>query len=125
MTSQYADELAAIQQSLSGQADILVYGCKFVEGQVGQEAAALLSQLTGADVAASSDVTGIDVAATPTRHEIAFVDTQVGDYQSLVADIQAQSASGTVIEVVLLDAGRDGIEQIGEVLAGRQGVDAV
>ena len=125
MTSQYADELATIQQSLSAQADILVYGCKFVEGQVGQEAATLLSQLNGADVAASSDATGIDVAATPTRHEIAFVDTQVGDYQSLVADLQAQSASGTVIEVVLLDAGRDGIEQIGEVLAGRQGVDAV
>ncbi|MBK8278313.1 MAG: DUF4347 domain-containing protein [Nitrospira sp.] len=58
MTGQYADELATIQQALSEQADILVYGCDFAEGDVGQDAVALLSQLTGADVAASTDATG-------------------------------------------------------------------
>lgn len=58
MTGQYADELATIQQALSEQADILVYGCDFAAGQAGQEAATLLSQLTGADVAASTDATG-------------------------------------------------------------------
>ena len=58
MSGQYADELAIIQQALSGQADILVYGCEFAEGQAGQDAATLLSQLTGADVAASTDATG-------------------------------------------------------------------
>jgi hypothetical protein len=58
MSGQYAEELAIIQQALSGQADILVYGCDFAEGQAGQEAATLLSQLTGADVAASTDATG-------------------------------------------------------------------
>ncbi|MBK8278316.1 MAG: tandem-95 repeat protein [Nitrospira sp.] len=58
MTGQYADELAIIQQALSEQADILVYGCDFAEGDVGQDAVALLSQLTGADVAASTDATG-------------------------------------------------------------------
>ena len=58
MTGQYADELATIQQALSEQADILVYGCNFAEGQAGQDAVTLLSQLTGADVAASTDATG-------------------------------------------------------------------
>lgn len=58
MISQYAGELAAIQQSLSETADILIYGCNFSEGQAGEEAATLLSQLTGADVAASTDATG-------------------------------------------------------------------
>ncbi|OYT19452.1 MAG: hypothetical protein CCU26_11440, partial [Nitrospira sp. UW-LDO-01] len=58
MTGQYADELTIIQQALSEQADILVYGCDFAEGDVGQDAVALLSQLTGADVAASTDATG-------------------------------------------------------------------
>ncbi|GKS64187.1 hypothetical protein YTPLAS72_14910 [Nitrospira sp.] len=58
MTGQYADELATIQQALSEQADLLVYGCNFAEGEVGQEAVTLLSQLTGADVAASTDATG-------------------------------------------------------------------
>ncbi|MFZ3012900.1 MAG: DUF4347 domain-containing protein, partial [Nitrospira sp.] len=33
MTGQYADELATIKQALSEQADILVYGCEFAEGQ--------------------------------------------------------------------------------------------
>ncbi len=58
MTGQYAEELATIKQSLSESADFLVYGCSFAEGEAGQEAAALLSQLTGADVAASIDATG-------------------------------------------------------------------
>ena len=58
MTGQYADELATIQRALSTQADILVYGCNFAQGDVGQDAATLLSQLTGADVAASTDATG-------------------------------------------------------------------
>ncbi len=58
MTGRYADELANIKQALSEQADILVYGCDFAEGQAGQDAATLLSQLTGADVAASVDDTG-------------------------------------------------------------------
>ncbi|MDR4471017.1 MAG: DUF4347 domain-containing protein, partial [Nitrospira sp.] len=58
MTGQYADELATIQQALSEQADLLLYGCNFAEGEVGQEAVTLLSQLTGADVAASTDATG-------------------------------------------------------------------
>jgi VCBS repeat-containing protein len=58
MSSQYEDELATIQQSLSEQADILVYGCDFAEGDTGQAAVNLLAELTGADVQASTDLTG-------------------------------------------------------------------
>jgi VCBS repeat-containing protein len=58
MSTRYADELATIQQSLSSQADILVYGCNFAEGEMGQAAVARLAELTGADVAASIDRTG-------------------------------------------------------------------
>ncbi|NGZ95720.1 MAG: hypothetical protein CV089_06245, partial [Nitrospira sp. WS110] len=58
MSGEYADELATIQQSLSEQADILVYGCDFVEGDTGQAAVNLLAELTGADVQASTDLTG-------------------------------------------------------------------
>ena len=39
-------------------ADFLIYGCNYGEGETGQAAAARLAQLTGADVAASSDLTG-------------------------------------------------------------------
>ncbi|MBK9113305.1 MAG: DUF4347 domain-containing protein [Nitrospira sp.] len=58
MSTRYVDELATVQQALSEQADILVYGCNFAEGDVGQAAVARLAELTGADVAASSDRTG-------------------------------------------------------------------
>jgi len=58
MSGQYADELAIIQQALSEQADILVYGCDFAKGETGQAAATRLAELTGADIAASTDDTG-------------------------------------------------------------------
>ncbi len=58
MTSEYADELAVIGQALTDSADLLIYGCNFGQGDLGQEAAARLAQLTGADVATSVDDTG-------------------------------------------------------------------
>ncbi|TKB70766.1 MAG: DUF4347 domain-containing protein [Nitrospira sp.] len=58
MNGAYADELAAIGQSLSEKADLLIYGCTFGQGELGGNAATRLAQLTGADVAASVDLTG-------------------------------------------------------------------
>ena len=58
MQGEYADELSLISQALSDDADFLIYGCNFGEGQVGQTAASKLAELTGADIAASDD-TGI------------------------------------------------------------------
>ena len=80
MSGQYADELAIIQQALSGQADILVYGCDFAEGQAGQEAATLLSQLTGADVAASTDATGFAALGGDW-----VLETQIGTIETQIA----------------------------------------
>jgi CshA-type fibril repeat protein/VCBS repeat-containing protein len=54
----HADELAAIGQALSPDADILLYGCDFGAGADGQAALRLLASATGADVAASTDDTG-------------------------------------------------------------------
>ncbi len=58
MAGRYADTLTQIGTSLSEDADILIYGCNFSEGEVGLTAANLLAQYTGADVAASDDTTG-------------------------------------------------------------------
>jgi hypothetical protein len=58
MSGTYADALAAIGEHLSRDADFLVYGCDFGRGADGQAAAQALAQLTGADVAASTDATG-------------------------------------------------------------------
>ncbi|MEJ8856075.1 Ig-like domain-containing protein [Variovorax robiniae] len=60
MQGEYRDLLAAIGHSLSADGDILIYGCDFAEGTVGQHASELLASLTGADVAASIDPTGAE-----------------------------------------------------------------
>ena len=53
------------------------------------------------------------------QNEIAFVDTGIENYQSILASI------GDDIEVVLIDNKKDGVEQIAAVLADRQDVDGI
>ncbi|MEG4328445.1 DUF4347 domain-containing protein, partial [Microcoleus sp. herbarium5] len=50
---------------------------------------------------------------------IAFIDTQVENYQSLVAGVKA----GT--EVVVLDGNKDAIDQITQILALRTNIDSI
>ena len=58
MTGRYAADLAKINRSLAPNANILVYGCDFAKNADGDSAAHLLSKLTGASVAASTNLTG-------------------------------------------------------------------
>ncbi len=58
MQGAHAETLARIGNSLSESADILLYGCRFGEGEAGQAAADILARSTGADIAASDDLTG-------------------------------------------------------------------
>jgi parallel beta-helix repeat protein len=58
LTSHHADLLARIGHSLSADADLLIYGCNFGQGEAGLAAMQTLARLTGADVAASTDLTG-------------------------------------------------------------------
>ncbi|MEG4010527.1 DUF4347 domain-containing protein, partial [Microcoleus sp. Pol1C5] len=54
---QYKNELEKWQNSLAAQADIMLYGCD-VAGGTGANFVDRFSQLTGADVAASTNITG-------------------------------------------------------------------
>jgi|GEM_PF-6667576 len=56
--SVYADKLAQIGQSLTVNGDILLYGCDVAQTWVGQQFVSSIADLTGADVAASTDTTG-------------------------------------------------------------------
>jgi hypothetical protein len=56
--SDRAQTLAHWGNNLTNQADIRIYGCEFAGGASGQRLIADLAVLTGADVAASSDLTG-------------------------------------------------------------------
>ncbi|MDF3932364.1 DUF4347 domain-containing protein [Pseudomonas citronellolis] len=58
-------------------------------------------------------------ATSDQRHEIVFVDSNVADYQQLVADAKP----GT--EVVVLDASGNGLQQMADYLRGREGIDAI
>ncbi len=58
ISTTYAEQFRRIGQSLSQNADILVYGCNFGQGEAGLTAIQTLADLTGADVAASTDRTG-------------------------------------------------------------------
>ena len=64
-----------------------------------------------------------DVVATYSnpaeRQELVFIDTSVGDYQTLIEGIDTNA------EIILLDSTKDGIEQIAEVLEGRSDIDAI
>ncbi|CAN5758103.1 hypothetical protein BH11VER1_BH11VER1_25340 [soil metagenome] len=51
-------KLSAWKPYLSENADILLYGCDVAEGQIGLQYINRLSEITGADVAASTDITG-------------------------------------------------------------------
>ncbi|MGI4721312.1 MAG: tandem-95 repeat protein [Janthinobacterium lividum] len=54
----YGSELGRIGQHLNAGGDLLVYGCNVAAGEAGAAFVDRLAQLTGADVAASTDVTG-------------------------------------------------------------------
>ncbi|MDH3213566.1 MAG: DUF4347 domain-containing protein, partial [Myxococcales bacterium] len=65
-------------------------------------------------------------AAAAERRELVFVDSSLADHEKLLDDLLASRSDGRQIEVVLLDASRDGIAQIGETLAAQgDDIDAV
>ncbi|ANG62755.1 hypothetical protein A8C75_09855 [Marinobacterium aestuarii] len=71
----------------------------------------------------TSSAPGIDATAVAgsadNRQEIVFVDTQVQDYQQLLAGLPAD------VEVVMFDGSSDGLQVIADTLAGRSAIDAI
>ena len=63
-------------------------------------------------------------SATPGR-ELVFVDAGAPNYQQLINDLLKAQAEGRPIEVVVLETGRDGVEQITEALEARRDVGAL
>ena len=57
--------------------------------------------------------------------DLVFVDAGAPNYQQLIHDLMKAQAAGRPIEVVVLESGRDGVEQITEAMAGRRDVSAV
>ncbi|MEY4910127.1 MAG: hypothetical protein RL260_3845 [Pseudomonadota bacterium] len=81
------------------------------------------AQETQAVIDLAEAMSGLAIAGrtllAPVSHEIAFVDGGLRDAPQLIAGLDRS------VEVVLLDAGRDGVDQIAQTLAGRRDLDAV
>ncbi len=63
--------------------------------------------------------------AATTHHELVIVDTGVEGYETLLDDILKQAGGDRHVDVVMLDASRDGIEQIGAALKQYGNLDAL
>jgi hypothetical protein len=64
-------------------------------------------------------------SSTQVQKELVFVDAGAPNYKQLINDLLTAQAEGRPIEVVVLETGRDGIEQISEAMAERRDVGAV
>ena len=75
------DRAAQVQQwsdSLTDDADILIYACNLASGSLGREFVGKLATLTGADIAASDDLTGSrNDADWDLEHQIGSIETSV------------------------------------------------
>ena len=81
------------------------------------EPAAHVEVLATEDVAAEREILA--------RRELVIVDAGVDDHELLVSALQSSRAAGGGFEVAVLDPGRDGVEQISEILASYESLDAV
>ena len=106
MQGEYADELAIINKALTNEADFLIYGCNFGEGEEGQKAASLLAELTGADIAASNDLTGSSDLGGDWDLEV----TTGAIETSIALDEQAQQHFRGVLATVTVDTSNDMID---------------
>lgn len=62
---------------------------------------------------------GQEATSANGRHEIVVIDRGVGDLRTLLAGVPASA------EVILIEAGRDGFDQLADALKGRTGIDAI
>ncbi len=81
------------------------------------------SAVRAADLAGAEQSTLEREAAV--HHELVFIDVRAPDHERLVDDVRSSADPGRQLDVILLEAERDGIAQISEALAGRKDVSAV
>ena len=86
----------------------------------------VIVQDVGSDAQAEREAAPETVEQTPeeARSELVLVNENVTDYEQLVADLQTGS-DNRIIEVVVLESDRNGIEQVSEILAERSDLAAV
>lgn len=106
----YSRVWSAMQQALTPDGDLLVYGCDIAAGDAGAAFVQALADRTGADVAASADLSGVAALGGDWDLEVA-----VGD-----VDAQSLYAGGAAADFLSVLA--DGWVQDAEITAGTTSV---
>ncbi|MEL0169538.1 MAG: Ig-like domain-containing protein, partial [Pseudomonadaceae bacterium] len=88
------------------------------DGAVVASAVDTTQQADSTDAQDSQSAPDVAVAGEQ-RQEVVFIDSQISDYQQLLAGLPENT------EVVVLDASQDGLSQIAAYLDGRSGIDAI
>ncbi|HEY9643551.1 MAG TPA: DUF4347 domain-containing protein, partial [Coleofasciculaceae cyanobacterium] len=100
--SRYAAQLQQWRASLTEDADILLYGCNVAAGDDGKAFVEQISQLTGADVAASEDLTGnaaeggdwaLEFATGNIESPLAFQIAALQSYQGVLQNYSVSTAA--------------------------------
>ncbi|MEG4121809.1 DUF4347 domain-containing protein, partial [Microcoleus sp. N9_B4] len=125
--SQYESQLQGWRNALSNQADILLYGCDVAAGS-GSDFVDRLGELTGADIAASTDRTGrggnwnLEFAKGDIEAPLALTPEAMADYQGTLATITVtnsnDSGPGSLRDAIASAAAGDTI-QFASTLAGQ------
>ncbi|HPU81698.1 DUF4347 domain-containing protein, partial [Accumulibacter sp.] len=107
----YGSQLASIGSSLTAPGDLLLYGCDIAQGDAGQAFIQQLARITGADVAASTDLSGSTALGANS-----FLEYRVG-----AVEAQAYSLEGLTGEVLLVRYG----DASDETLPGSDANDSI
>jgi ribosomal protein L14 len=107
---QYSDDLQSWAAALAPDADILLYGCNVAAGETGRQFVQLFSQLTGADVAASSNLTGSAALGGDWELEV-----KIGNVEAPIAfGAETVEAYNAVLTTRRVSVGTDGTQGNGD-----------
>ena len=119
---QYSDTLTQWNRHFSPSGDILVYGCEVGRSEQGQDFLTQLSQLTGADVAASNDLTGaegdwdLEVSTGAIENAIALDANAQANYQGTLATYNGKEYILTNGSKTWLEAEAEAVSQGGHLV---------
>ena len=108
--NRYADQLAGWSDALTGDADLLIYGCELAGNAAGESFLESVSAMTGADVAASDDLTG--AADKGGDWELEFN----------TGSIETASFSAVTFSGILADVDGDGIDDVDDLDDDNDGI---
>lgn len=117
----FSDRLKQWGNALTANGDILLYGCDVAAGETGHNFVKRLSEITGADVAASNDLTGnavkggdwdLEIVTGKIEAAVPFDSEAIADYEYTLANfnvtVATDDGTGTVVGTLskaILDAG--------------------